>query len=143
MDHASYIDNRRIWTYRAYTLLVLSMPFTLFTVGKYNAAVNAYNASSLNTLDEVERWEKSKKIATSVTTVCACLFGLELIRYLYAANSVLPEIAHKASALELEKSEKKLQEIFPVVEKDAAAAVDEDAAAAGKDIEEKSEESAK
>lgn len=143
MDHASYIDNRRIWTYRAYTLLVLSMPFTLFTVGKYNAAVNAYNASSLNTLDEVERWEKSKKIATSITTVCACLFGLELIRYLYAANSVLPEIAHKASALELEKSEKKLQEIFPVVEKDAAAAVDEDAAAAGKDIEEKSEESAK
>lgn len=125
MDHASYIDNRRIWTYRAYTLLVLSMPFTLFTVGKYNAAVNAYNASSLNTLDEVEKWEKTKKIATNITTVCACLFGIELIRYLYAANSVLPENAHKASALELEKSEKKLQKIFPAVEQNENTGTDE------------------
>lgn len=124
LDHASYIDKRRIWTYRAYTLLVLSMPFTLFTMGQYNAAVRAYNNRSLNDLTEVNKWAQVKDIAFGVTMVCTTLFVVELVRYLVAANSVLPQNAHKASVKELENAKIKTRKYFSV-ENEVQAAPDE------------------
>lgn len=90
VDAETYIDNRRIWMYRAYSLLVLSMPFTLYSKGKYISAVNAYNSRTMTDLNKVYRYEKMYDIATGITIVCAGFFGYELIRYLIAANKVLP-----------------------------------------------------
>lgn len=90
VDADTYIDNRRIWMYRAYSLLVLSMPFTLYSKGKYISAVNAYNSRTMTDLNKVYRYEKMYDIATGITIVCAGFFGYELIRYLIAANKVLP-----------------------------------------------------
>lgn len=116
IDHAAYIDKRRIWTYRAYTLLVLSMPFTLYSMGEYNSAVRAYNARSLSTLDEVNKWNTFKNVSIGITCAAAGLFVIELVRYLVAANSVLPVNAHKATSHEIMKAQEKLKKNFPVVE---------------------------
>ncbi|WP_407400365.1 hypothetical protein [Treponema sp.] len=113
IDHASYIDRRRIWTYRAYTLLILSMPFTLYYTGQYNSSVYAYNARSFNDLDEIYRLQKAKNICLGVTAVCTGFFVIELVRYLIAANSVLPANVHKASASELKKIEERAGKMVP------------------------------
>lgn len=113
IDHEAYIEKRRIWTYRAYTLLVLSMPFTLYYTGQYTSAVYAYNNKSMNDLDEVYRLQNAKNACLGVTAVCTGFFIIELIRYLKAANSVLPVNAHKASARELRKAEEWASKMTP------------------------------
>lgn len=113
IDHEAYIEKRRIWTYRAYTLLVLSMPFTLYYTGQYTSAVYAYNNKSMNGLDEVYRLQNAKNACLGVTAVCTGFFIIELIRYLKAANSVLPVNAHKASARELRKAEEWASRMTP------------------------------
>ncbi|MDO4506309.1 MAG: hypothetical protein Q4B64_05125 [Spirochaetales bacterium] len=113
IDHEAYIEKRRIWTYRAYTLLVLSMPFTLYYTGQYTSAVYAYNNKSMNDLDEVYRLQNAKNACLGVTAVCTGFFIIELIRYLKAANSVLPVNAHKASARELRKAEEWASRMTP------------------------------
>lgn len=116
MDHASYIDRRRIWTYRAYTLLLLSMPFTLYYTGQYNSAVYAFNSRSMKDLDEIYRLKDARNVSLCVTAVCTGFFVIELVRYLIAANSVLPANAHKASNYELRKAEKRAAKMALVIE---------------------------
>nr|WP_318711078.1 hypothetical protein [uncultured Treponema sp.] len=113
LDHESFIDKRRIWTYRAYSLLVLSMPFTLYYIGQYNSAAYAYNSGSLRDVDEVYRIENKKNICLGITAACTGFFIVELVRYLIAANSVLPVNAHKASARELKKAEERALKMAP------------------------------
>lgn len=115
-DHEAYIDKRRIWTYRAYSLLVLSMPFTLYYTGQLNAAIGAYNNGSKNDLDEVNRLQKKRDISFGITIACTSLFVVELVRYLFAANSVLPANAHKASEREIKKLEKRAAQSVKAVE---------------------------
>ncbi|MGN0730197.1 hypothetical protein [Treponema sp.] len=98
VNHSEYIDKRRIAAYRAYTLLVLSMPFTLYSVGKNNAATDAYNRGSLTDYDEVKKWRQYGMISSGITFACLGFFGFELVRYLVAANSVLPSNAKTDSA---------------------------------------------
>lgn len=116
-DHATYIDKRRIWTYRAYSLVVISVPFWLYSLGEYNSAVRAYNNRSLTTLEEVNKWRKYKDTSMAVTGVCTGLFIYELARYLIAANSVLPVTVHKATPAEIERAEKK-SEKYLILEKE-------------------------
>ncbi len=89
-DHASYIDRRRILAYRAYTALVISVPFTLYAVGKYYASSDARNTGSSVDTKTVDKWRNRGIIAGSITGLCFCIFGYELTRYLIAANSLLP-----------------------------------------------------
>lgn len=90
VDTAAEIDRRRIWTYRAYSALVISLPFTLYSVGRYNSAVNAYNTSQISSMDKVNTWRTVKNISTVVTCTCAGFFAFELVRYLRTASRVLP-----------------------------------------------------
>lgn len=113
IDHEAYIEKRRIWTYRAYTLLVLSMPFTLYYTGQYTSAAYAYNNKSMSDLNEVYRLQNAKNAWLGVTAVCTGFFIIELIRYLKAANSVLPVNAHKASGRELRKAEEWASRMSP------------------------------
>lgn len=119
IDHEAYIDKRRIWAYRAYAMVVLSVPFTLYYTGEFNSAVYAYNSRVMDDLNEVRRLERAKNICLGVTAVCTGFFVVELIRYLYAANSVLPEYAHKATAKDIKKASSRAGKIPPVVETNA------------------------
>ena len=74
MDRASYIDKRRIWSYRAYTLFVISMPFTLFSIAKRNSCVVAYNERYIDNVDEINEWTKVKNICLSIIWFIAATF---------------------------------------------------------------------
>jgi hypothetical protein len=102
-NHEELIDRRRRSAYIAYSALVLSMPFTIFTAGRHVSMVNAYNAHSLNDADEVNRWRNYRIISSGVTFACLGFFIVELSRYIYASSSVLPVNAKIAAQKEIEK----------------------------------------
>lgn len=112
MDRASYIDKRRIWSYRAYTLFVISMPFTLFSIAKRNSCVVAYNERYIDNVDEINEWTKVKNICMGISAATFVFFAVELGRYLHAASSVLPENAVKAKPRDIEKSRDKTYSLF-------------------------------
>ena len=89
-DRASVIDRRRIVAYRAYTAVVLSVPITLFCLGKYYAIEGAYNRGSMEDSSEMDKWQNYTFISLGVTMGCLGFFIFELSRYLKAANSLLP-----------------------------------------------------
>ena len=89
-DRAAVIDRRRIIAYRAYTAVVLSVPITLFCLGKYYALEGAYYRGSMEDPDEMDKWQNYSLISLGVTMGCLGFFIFELSRYLKAANSLLP-----------------------------------------------------
>lgn len=104
VNHSEYIDKRRIAAYRAYTALVLSVPFTLYSVGKNNSVVNAYDRGDLKDRDEVLKWKRYGTISSGVTFACLGFFCFELARYLIAANSLLPSNAKEIPPVEISGS---------------------------------------
>lgn len=104
LNHSEHIDTRRKSAYRAYTALVLSMPLTLYTVGRYNSMVNAYNAGSLDSKESVDRWQRYGYVSTGITVACLGYFVFELIRYFLAANTILPAQAADIGSKQIEKS---------------------------------------
>lgn len=104
VNNSEYIDKRRIAAYRAYTALVLSVPFTLYSVGKNNSVTNAYNQGSLKDYDEVLKWRRYGAISSGITFACLGFFGFELARYLIAANSLLPSNAKEIPSSEISDS---------------------------------------
>ncbi|MCR5219129.1 hypothetical protein [Treponema sp.] len=104
-DVAAQIEKRRIWMYRSYSLLVLSLPFTLYSQGRYQNMVNGYNAGTYTNVDEINKWNTYQTISTGVTIGCACLFAFELVRYLRTANKALPVYAVPAKERDILKAE--------------------------------------
>ena len=102
-DADSLIDKRRIWTYRAYTALLMSLPTTFICMGNYNSALLAYQSGSLNSPDSVYAWNTARYISLGVTVTCGVFFIVELVRYLYTADSVIPSRVTK-SPLETSKT---------------------------------------
>ena len=111
-DNHAVIEKRRIWTYRGYSSLVLSLPFTLFTSGKYLAVSRAYSLGSLDDYDDVVFWSAMRYGGLALTGASAGFFVYEVVRYLIAANSVLPKNAFPVESDELKNS----VEILPVDE---------------------------
>lgn len=92
IDREKYIDTRRKWMYGSYSLLIVSLIPTFISAGELNNAVKLYN-------DKVWGYNKAKpyenvfKVFGGISIGCGVLFVFELIRYFYAANSVLPQKA--------------------------------------------------
>ena len=91
-DRAKNIDKRRRWMYTAYTALICSMPFTFYVVGNSTAAIKSYNAKRIS-YDEAKSWQRWEYITSGISIACGIWFAYELVRYLYAANQVLPATA--------------------------------------------------
>ena len=102
-DRMSYIDSRRKWMYGAYSVFMLSLIPAFYTNGQFRNDLQLYNKGQL----EYERAELSQT-AMNVTRIisigCGVFWGYELVRYLLAANSVLPQNARKTKAYENENS---------------------------------------
>lgn len=91
-DRSSYIDKRRKIMYASYSGLIISLMPTFFVYGNYVAAANAYNSGSGAISYEVASgWETANYITTGVSVACGAFFIYELVRYLMAANTVLPQ----------------------------------------------------
>lgn len=91
-DREKYIDTRRKWMYGSYSLLIVSLIPTFISAGELNNAVKRYNDGIWN-YNKAKPYENVYTICSSISIGCGVLFVFELIRYFYAANSVLPQKA--------------------------------------------------
>lgn len=102
-DKNKYIDNRRIWMYRAYSSLVISLMPTFYVLGNYNNGSTGF--SFLSGEDERNFLTTARYATSAISIGCGVWFGVELVRYLIAANSTLPVEAKKMSSRTLRKIE--------------------------------------
>ena len=86
------IDKRRRWMYTAYTALMCSLPFTFYCTGNFTVANNAYMLGR-GSYDDAVTWQNRMYIASGVSIACGVWAAFELVRYLWAANQVLPATA--------------------------------------------------
>ena len=101
-DANDYIDKRRRYMYGTYTLLMISMIPYFYTYGNYYNAANLYN-KGLGDYDDALAWQTRNQICGGIAIGCGALFVYELVRYLVAANSVLPVKTKTVSPKKLER----------------------------------------
>ena len=92
MDRMAYIDKRRKIMYGAYSAFILSLIPTFYTLGNYQNYVNLYKNYQTD-LETARNWQTATNVTRFITIGCGVFWGYELVRYLIAANSVLPQNA--------------------------------------------------
>lgn len=94
LDIDQYIDTRRKWMYSAYSVLMVSLMPTFVTLGNYNSAAALYNSTKTDdALTAAKNWRTAFWISTGVSVSAGVLWVYELVRYLLAANKVIPQKA--------------------------------------------------
>ena len=105
-DKSAYIEKRRKWMYRSYSLLIVSLIPTFYCYGTYSSMAAAYNSDYGVTYEDALKWQKAKNITMGISIGCGALFVEELVRYLIAANSVIPKQAKKIKPSKMTKIKK-------------------------------------
>jgi len=105
-DTSTYIDKRRKWMYGSYSALMVSLiPYFVF-MGEYNEKLGIfYLNKNLETYNDAKKWSDMAQYSVYASVGCGIWFGYELVRYLLAANSVLPKKATATSFVEYEAPE--------------------------------------
>lgn len=93
-DRDKYIDTRRKWMYGAYSALMVSLIPYFYTSGNLTNYAQLYNEGQIP-YDEAIKWQKANNICAGISIGCGVFWGVELVRYFIAANSVLPQKAKK------------------------------------------------
>ena len=96
--------------YTSYSIFIVSLIPSFYTYGTYHSMASAYNAGSDIDFQAAKNWQIASNVSTGVSIGCAGYFVYELIRYLSAANSVLPATAKKITPKELKRMEEKDKE---------------------------------
>ena len=99
MDRMAYIDSRRIWMYASYSLFMISLIPAFYTDGAFRNKLKLYNEKQLD-YETAYKWQNAYNISRIVAVGCGVLWGYELVRYLIAANKVLPQNARTGKASE-------------------------------------------
>ena len=102
MDRMSYIDTRRKWMYGAYSLFMLSLIPAFYTNGEFKNHLQLYNKGQIE-IAEAQKYQTAMNITRIISISCGVFWGAELVRYLIAANSVLPQNAKKGNPAEYVK----------------------------------------
>lgn len=98
MDRMSYIDKRRKIMYGTYSIFIMSLIPTFYTYGNYQNYVNLYKNYQTD-LETARAWQTATNVTRFISIGCGILWGYELVRYLIAANSVLPQNAREGDKL--------------------------------------------
>ena len=104
VDNATNIDKRRIWMYRGYSALVCTLPMTFFCMGRYNSIATAYQTSSIDNYSQVTAWYTAQGVSLGITAVAGAFFVYEVVRYLLAADKVIPSQVTSYKSLDYEQS---------------------------------------
>lgn len=92
MDRMAYIDKRRKIMYASYSIFMISLIPAFYTQANFENQVRLY--SNYQTEYEVAKnWQTAMNVSRIISIGCGLFWGYELIRYLIAANSVLPQNA--------------------------------------------------
>ena len=106
-DRSDYIEKRRRYMYTSYSIFIVSLIPSFYTYGNYHSIATAYNAGADIEYQTAKNWQMASNISMGVSIGCAGFFIYELIRYLNAANSVLPATAKVITPKELKQLEEK------------------------------------
>lgn len=101
MDRMSYIDKRRKIMYGSYSLFITSLIPMFYTYGNYTNYINLYKNNQTD-FETAKKWQDATNVTRIVTISLGALWGYELVRYLIAANSVLPQNAKAGDLSEYE-----------------------------------------
>jgi len=85
-----YIDLRRKWMYAGYSSLMVSLIPTFYTNGVRQKYAKLYNNGFDVEYKVAKGWETAWLACTGVSLAAGVFWGVELVRYLFAANTVLP-----------------------------------------------------
>lgn len=107
-DRSAYIEKRRRRMYTSYSILIVSLMPTFYACGTYAGKPAAYKSGYID-YDNANSWRTASIVTAGISIGCACLFVYNLVRYLAAANTVLPAEARPIGGRELER----LGESFP------------------------------
>ncbi len=100
-DRMSYIDTRRKIMYASYSLFIVSLIPTFYSYGNYLNYVNLYKNEQID-YKTSNNWQNATNITRAVSIGLGLFWGYELVRYLIAANSVLPQTAKAGDLSEFE-----------------------------------------
>ena len=89
MDRMEYINTRRKWMYGAYTLFMASLIPMFYTYGNFQIQSDLYSKQLID-FQTAKRWQTASAVCEVITVGLGIFWGIEFIRYLVAANSVLP-----------------------------------------------------
>ena len=89
-DRTEYVNTRRKWMYGAYTVFMISLIPTFYTFGNFQINKDLYSIHQID-FETAKRWQTASNISSTISICCGVFWGIELIRYLVAANSVLPQ----------------------------------------------------
>lgn len=93
-NNADYIDKRRKWMYGSYSALMVSLIPKFICSGKFNNYTDTYYILKTDeSYNRAKKWGTASYITNYVSLGCGVWFGYELVRYLIAANTVLPKKA--------------------------------------------------
>ncbi len=108
------IDKRRRMMYTAYSALICSLPPLFYCYGNFVSERDSHNLpTSRNNFSDVTMWRNRSYVATAVTSALGVWAIIELVRYLYAADKVLPADAKidKNAKIILEKAQSELESV--------------------------------
>ena len=91
-DRDEYIDVRRRWFYASYSMLIVSLIPTFYTYGNLMNEVKLYYSGNVR-YNEANTWQVASNVCQCVSIACGAFMVYELVRYLIAADSVLPQKA--------------------------------------------------
>lgn len=95
VDNVVEIDKRRIIMYRGYSALLCTLPVTFVISGRSDALENVGQPTGF--------WKPAKYASIGVSVAAGAFFIYELVKYLKAAENVIPENARKMKNGEKEK----------------------------------------
>lgn len=104
VDNSKVIDERRIWMYRGYSALIVSLPLTFYAYGTFDAKYNSYLVGRNTDVEDIKAWQKISWCSIGVTCVAGGFFIYELVRYFMAVDSVIPQKAKAADKVDVEKA---------------------------------------
>jgi len=91
MDTASYIDLRRKIMYGSYSAFMISMMGWCVTYGSLYNTYAAYKQNpTIELYEKAVKWQTASKVMTGFAVGTGVLWGYTLVRYLIAADKVLP-----------------------------------------------------
>ena len=98
-DRMSYIDKRRKIMYASYSIFMISLIPTFYTHANFTNYATLYKNYMVD-YQTAKKWQDASNISRVISLGCGLFWGYELVRYLIAANSVLPQTARAGKAEE-------------------------------------------
>ena len=78
--------------YASYSVFILSLIPTFYCYGNYQNYTNLYKNYQVD-YETADRWQTATNVTRFISIGAGVFWGYELVRYLIAANSVLPQNA--------------------------------------------------